>query len=202
MIMNGKARRVGRRLPRLARLLAGRNPLRRTCDRVEGAVLAALSAAFLVAVGGAAVLGAHVYHSQRAGAERLHPATAMLTQDAPPTRGLARAEQAQAQARWPGPGGQERSGVLTSMIAPGISGAAAGTRIPVWLNRYGQPAVPPPGQALMIFAALLAAASAAAGAAAGLLIPYWLCRGALDRRRLASWESAWAATGPRWTSRH
>jgi hypothetical protein len=24
---------------------------------------------------------------------------------------------------------------------------------------------------------------------------------ALDKRRLAAWESAWTATGPRWTSR-
>ena len=31
---------------------------------------------------------------------------------------------------------------------------------------------------------------------------YRLCRGALDRRRLAWWGQAWAATGPRWTSYH
>jgi hypothetical protein len=53
----------------------------------------------------------------------------------------------------------------------------------------------------MIFNALLAAVAAAAAAAAGLLCPYGLCRLALDRRRLAAWESAWALTGPRWTSR-
>jgi hypothetical protein len=92
--------------------------------------------------------------------------------------------------------------VLTSVTAPGISSAAVGARIPVWLNRQGQPAVPPVGQALMIFDALLAAAAAAAGAAAGPLTIYRLCSLALARRRLAAWESAWTLTGPRWTSRH
>jgi hypothetical protein len=53
----------------------------------------------------------------------------------------------------------------------------------------------------MIFNAVLAAVSAAVGAAVVLLISYGLCRFVLDRRRLAAWESAWAMTGPRWTSR-
>lgn len=115
---------------------------------------------------------------------------------------LARGQQRQARARWSIPGGQERSGVLTSVTAPGIASAGMGARVPVWLNRHGQPAVPPPGQALLIFDAVLLAAAAAAGAAAGLLTIYGLCRLALDRRRLAAWESAWTLTGPRWTSRH
>ena len=138
MIMSGKASR----LPRLVRLVAGRNQLQRSYDKIEGAVLVALA------------------------------------------------------------GGQERSGELTSVTAPGIASAGMGARVPVWLNRHGQPAVPPPGQALLIFDAVLLAAAAAAGAAAGLLTIYGLCRLALDRRRLAAWESAWTLTGPRWTSRH
>lgn len=196
--MSGKARWAGRRLPRLARLLAGRNQLRRSYDRIEGAVLVAMCAAFLVAVAGASGLGVHLYHSQRAGAARLQPAAALLTQDGPPVSGLVRA--GQAQARWKAPGGQERSGVLTIVTAPAISGASVGSRIRVWLNRYGQVVVPPPGQGFLILEALLTAIAAAAGAAAGLLVSYKLSRLALDRRRLAAWESAWALTGPRWTA--
>ena len=49
--------------------------------------------------------------------------------------------------------------------------------------------------------ALATAVIIVAGAAAGLLICYGLCRVVLDKRRLDAWESAWAATGPRWTSR-
>jgi hypothetical protein len=198
--MSGRAPGLIRRIQRLARLLAGRNPLRRPYDRIEGAILLGLSAIFLAAMTGASVFGAHIYQSQRAGAAQLRPAAAILTQDGPPDTNVA--PTGRALARWPAPDGRERSGVLTALIAPGISGAAAGTRVPVWLNRLGQPATPPPGQALMIVDALLTAAVATAAAAAVLLIAYQLCRLALDRRRLAAWESAWALTGPRWTSRH
>jgi hypothetical protein len=34
-----------------------------------------------------------------------------------------------------------------------------------------------------------------------LLLAYALCRAALNRRRLAAWESAWNRTGPTWTTR-
>ncbi len=54
MIMNVKARGATRRVSGLVRLLAGRNALRRPVDRIEGAVLAALSAALAVA-GGAGI---------------------------------------------------------------------------------------------------------------------------------------------------
>jgi hypothetical protein len=199
MIMTGTAHGTARRLSGLARLLAGRNQLRRSYDRIEGAVLVALSTMFLVAVAGASILGGHIYHSQRTDAARLHVSVATLTQPGPAVTGLVRP--GQAQARWLAAGGRERPGVLTSLTAPDISGAPAGTRVRVWLNRYGRPALPPPGQALMIFNALLAAGSAVAGAAVALLISYGLCRLMLDRRRLAAWESAWAMTGPRWTSR-
>jgi hypothetical protein len=57
------------------------------------------------------------------------------------------------------------------------------------------------GQVFMIAVALITAVITAAGAAAGLLICYGLCRVALDQRGLAARESAWASTGPRWTSR-
>ena len=72
--MNVEARGVTRRMSRLVRWLAGRNALRRPVDRIEGAVLVALSAVFLAAVAMAFVLGAHVYHSQRAASASLHPA--------------------------------------------------------------------------------------------------------------------------------
>jgi hypothetical protein len=191
MIMNGKTRR----LPRLVRLVVGRNQLRRPYDRVEGAVLVALAAAFLAAVVGASILGAHLYQSHLASAARLRHVAGVLRQQGPAVNNLAPV--GQARVRWPIPGGQERSGVLTSVIAPGISSAAVGARVSVWLNRQGQPAVPPPGQALMIFGAVVLAAAAAVGAAAGLLTIYGFCRLALDWRRLAAWDSAWTLTGPR-----
>lgn len=185
-------------MSRLGRWLAGRNVLRRPVDRIEGAVLVAFSAAFLVAVAVASILGTHTYQSQRAASVGLRPAAAVLI-EVGPFHGVAYA--AQAEARWSDPGGGEQSGVLTSVMAPGIIGAAAGTRITVWLDRSGQPVAPPGGQVAMIINALALAAAVVGGAGVALLISYALCRLVLDRRRLAAWESAWSLTGPRWTTR-
>jgi hypothetical protein len=184
------------RMSRLARMLAGRNPLRRRIDRFEGAVLVALTAVFAVAVAVAAIVGVHTYQSQQAAA-RVHPAVAVLTQSGPPAGSFPRV--GQAQARWASPGG-ERSGVLTTVTVPAISGAAAGTRVAVWLNPSGQPVAPPAGPAVMIIYALITGAAVTGVAGVALLIAYALARYVLDRRRLAGWEIAWAKTGPSWTT--
>jgi len=197
--MNVKARGATRRMSRLVRWLAGRNALRRPVDRIEGAALVALSAGFLVAVAVASILGTHTYQSQRAASAGLHPAMAVLIQAGPFYASLA--HPGKAEARWSNLGGGEQSGVLTTMTTPGITGAAAGTRVPVWLDRSGQPAASPGGQVAMIVNALTVGSAVAGGAGVALLISYALCRLALDRRRLAAWESAWSLTGPRWTTR-
>lgn len=198
--MSGQASGLLRPIQRAARLLAGRNPLRRPHDRIEGATILVLTVAFLATMAWASFLGARLYQSQLAGAAQLRPATAILTQGGPrPEIRLVPA--GQVLARWPAPGGGEKSGLLEAVTAPGISGAAAGARVLVWLNRLGQPAAPPLGRASMMANAVLMALAAGVGIAAGLLIPYRLSRLVLDRRRLAAWESAWALTGPRWTSR-
>ena len=198
--MSATTRGLTHPVHRLARLLAGRNPLRRPHDRIEGATIVVLTAAFLATLAWASLLGARLYQSQLAAAAGLRPVTAILTQDGP-RPGIRLVPTGQVLAHWPGPGGREKSGVLEAVTAPGISGAVAGARVLIWLNRGGQPVAPPPGRPLMMVGAILMALAVAAVIAAGLLIPYRLCRLVLDRRRLAAWESAWALTGPRWTSR-
>ena len=200
MIMNVRARGAPRRMSRLVRWLAGRNALRRPVDRIEGAVLVAFSTAFLVAIVVASILGAHTYQSQRAASVGLRPVVAVLIQ-AGPFYGSP-AQLGQAEARWRDPRDGEQSGVLTTATTPSIIGATAGARVPVWLDRAGQPVAPPGGQVTMIVNALAVGAAVAGGAGMVLLISYALCRLALDRRRLAAWESAWSLTGPRWTTRH
>jgi len=184
---------------RLARLLTGRNALIRPIDRIEGAVLVAFYAVFGVAVVIACIFGTHTYQVQRAATAGVRPAAAVLLQDGPSADSLGRV--GQAEARWFVPGSGEQSGVLTTATAPDIAGAAAGARISVWLNRSGQPTGPPADQTVIIIYALVAAAMVAALAGMALLVAYALCRVALDRRRLAAWESAWNRTGPRWTTR-
>jgi len=197
---SGPARARPRRISRLVRWLAGRNTLRRPVDRIEGTVLVALAAAFLVAMAVASVLGVHTYQSQRAASAGLHPVVAVLSQAGPLSYGSL-AQRGQAEARWRDPWGSEQAGVLTTATAPEILGAAAGARIPVWLDRSGQPVAPPGGQVAMIINALAASAQVAGAAGVTLLVCYGLCRLVLDRRRLAAWESAWSLTGPRWTTR-
>ena len=198
--MSAQARGLMHPIPRLARLLAGRNPLRRPHDRIEGAIIVVLTVGFLATLAWASFLGARLYQSQLAVAAQLRPATAILTQDGPRPE-IRLVPTGQVLAHWPSPGGREKSGVLEAVTTPAISGALAGARVLVWLNRLGQPVAPPLGRASMMVSAVLMALTVAAGIAAGLLIPYRLCRLVLDRRRLAAWESAWASTGPRWSRR-
>ncbi len=199
MVMSVKAPGAICRMSRLVRWLARRNALRRPVDRIEGALLVVLATAFLMAMAVASILAVHTYQSQRAASAGLRAAPAVLIQAGPPSGSVANF--GQVEARWRDPGGGEKSGVLTIVTAPGIAGSAAGTRIPVWLDRSGQPVAPPVGQVAMVINALAGGTAATGGAAVALLICYALCRLALDRRRLAAWESAWSLTGPRWTTR-
>ena len=197
--MPRQARTAERAMRRWARMLMGRNELRRSCDRVEGAVVLLLLAAFLAVVGGAFVLGAHIYARQRAEAARLHPGLAVLTHSGPYNTGLNAA--GEASARWHAPDGQPRSGMLTTVNTPGIWDAAAGQRVQVWLTTAGAPVPAPPGTPEVTFTAIVIGFSATCGAGTVLLGGYGLTRLLLDRRRMAAWESAWELTGPRWTPR-
>src|SRR6266702_878353 len=79
--MRGPARRTGRPLPRLRRLLFGRNELRRPSDRIERAIVVSLAAAFLTALVAAAFFAGHFYQSQRAA--RFRPAVAVPSRPGP-----------------------------------------------------------------------------------------------------------------------
>jgi hypothetical protein len=195
--MRVSARRAGHPLRRLGRLLLGRNELRRPADRVETAVVLVLAAAFLTAAAVAASFAGHLYWSEHVVAARLRPTAAVLSQPGP----QAVTSAPEARARWRLPNGTQRSGTLTTVTAPAIYGAPAGASVQIWLDRSGQPAAPPPSPIGMVLTALLAGVTVTAGAAVVLILCYHLCRMVLDRHRLARWESAWAATGPRWTSR-
>jgi hypothetical protein len=201
--MNGKVRRADGRLARPARLIFGRNELRRPCDRIESAILLAVSAAFLAVLALSVLLAGHIYNSQRAAAARLRPTVAILSEPGPVVANpFNPTAQVQAQATWRLADGARRSGLLTDSTAPAIDAAEAGSTVPVWLNRAGDPQPPPPAQDEIVANALAAGTVLSTGAGALLAFCYWLSRRALDRHRLARWEQAWAATGPRWTSRH
>lgn len=180
--MNTKSTGIPR--PRLTRLLLGRNELRRSCDRIEGAVLVALSLAFLTAIVAAALLAGAFYQSQGRTAASLRPAAAVVPRPGPV---VGNADVLYRGAIWRLADGAERSGLLASAVAPER------------LNTSGSPA-PPPGRSDNAAGVVLGTTFLLAGVAALLNCCYVLCRIALDRHRLARWDEAWAVTGPRWTS--
>ena len=184
---------------RLARLLIGRNRLRRPSDRLEGFIVILLAATFLAAVAAAPYFGERLYQSQHADAARLHPATAVLAQSGPSENYMI--SEGEAAARWRAGDGRWQKGILTTATAPGISGASPGARVRVWLNAAGQPQDPPVGAAQSMFASVVLGIGAVFGAAIVLFICYWAGRVALDRRRLTKWAYEWSLTGPRWTTR-
>ena len=186
---------------RMLRMFLRRNELRRSSDRVEGVVVAVLMVAFVVAVVVAGLLAAHVYRSEQSTAASLRPTVAVLSWPGAVTE-TPILHQATAMATWQLSDGAARSGLLTTDVVPGIYGQRAGATVQLWLGRSGVPAPPPQGAAGMAVGATMAGLAVVVAAATVLTFCYRLCQRGLDRRRLANWSSAWAVTGPRWTSRH
>ena len=185
---------------RMFRMFLRRNELRRSSDRIEGIIVAALLAAFAAAVVVAALLADHVYQSEQATAASLRPSVAVLSWPGSVTE-TPILHAATATATWRLSDGTARTGLLTTDVVPGIYGQPAGAVVQLWLGRSGDPAPPPQGAAGMAVGATMAGLGVIVGAAAVLGFCYRLCQRGLDRRRLADWSSAWAVTGPRWTSR-
>jgi hypothetical protein len=181
-------------------MFVGRNELRRSTDRIEGAVVAVLLTAFAFAVVVAVFLAAHVYRSEQATAASLRPSVAVISWPGAITETPVLHE-ARAMATWRLNDGTPHSGLLTTAVAPGIYGEPAGASVQVWLDPSGVPQQPPQGGGGMLIGATMAGLAVIVAAATLLVFCYRLCQRGLDRRRIANWSSDWAVTGPRWSSR-
>jgi uncharacterized membrane protein YraQ (UPF0718 family) len=184
----------------MLRMFVRRNELRRSSDRIEGVVVALLMGAFVAAVITAVLVGAHVYRSEQTTAASLRPTVAVLSSPGAVAE-TPILHEATAMATWRTSDGAARTGLLTTDVAPGIYGEPAGAAVQLWLGRSGDPAAPPQGAAGMAVGAVMAGLAVVVVAATVLTFCYRLCQRGLDRRRIANWSSAWAITGPRWTSR-
>jgi hypothetical protein len=188
------------RLARLARSLRpDRNPLRRATDRAEAALMVGLVAVFLAGAPIAAIMAWHLTSAAGLRSEQAarHRVRAVLLRDVPgpvsmpygivtlPTLAL-----------WTAPDGSSRTGLVNAR-----SGARAGTAVMIWTSESGRPLGPPLPHGRVTAQAALAAFSAPVALGLVLLIAGMLAVGALNRRRLAAWESDWRVTAPKWTSR-
>jgi len=187
----------------LGRLVRGRrldrNALRRGSDRAETAMLGVLLAAFLAGAPFAAHLaGSWTYAAATKEAQAqqaaLRQVPATLLQAAGPWS--VSEGGAEAQARWKAPDGQTRTGQIFV-----TSGAPAGSTVMVWVDQAGHLTDSPLQHIQVTGRANMARGLAVAGLAVTLIALGWAARWALDRRRLAAWDTEWLATEPRWSSR-
>jgi hypothetical protein len=188
---------------RLVRALAlDGNPLRRASDRAEAWIRVGLLAVFLAAGPQTAVAAGHWAYpgtAARTSAEaaHVHPVRAVLVEPAAVADGpavLGGGGQVWVRARWKSAGAPARTG---EVLAP--RGSPAGSVVTVWLDAAGRVTSPPPQPdrlgddvALPVIMALVIEALA-------LLAVLRLIKWFLNWRRLAAWEAAWSAIGPRWT---
>jgi hypothetical protein len=186
---------------RLARLFLRRNELRRPSERIEAAVVAGLLAAFVAAIIAGAFFADHVYHSEQAAAAGLRPTVAVISPSSQPAEIPLLNQPAGVRATWRLSDGKQRSGLLTSSVAPGIYRQPPRASVRIWLSRSGVPEPAPPSLDGMIVGAAMSGLVLVVAAAAVLACGYLLCLRGLHRRRLANWSSAWAVTGPQWTHR-
>jgi hypothetical protein len=178
-----------RRWWRLVR--AGRNKLARRTDRVEAGVLVAAVIWCLTAVPVSVAIGSMVYAHELPVAlgqmsERRQATAVTLADSAPVAAGLAITAPQQVPGRWRGPDGADRTGNV-----PVEPGSAAGTVVPIWVDRAGGvtsgPMTPADADAAAWGSGFLVF-SGAFTAAAGLV---WFARRLLDRRRARQWDREW-----------
>ena len=133
-------------------------------------------------------------HAQQA-AE--HQVTAVLLQQAPPTRipdPYTSVQMTTALARWQPPGQLPRSGQV-----PAPAGAGPGSTVSVWLDASGAVTSPPPDHRMIAAAVVIAAVWTCLITSLLVLGSSGLARRVLDRQRLRAWDAEWRATGPRWS---
>jgi hypothetical protein len=192
------------RVTRLGRFVRGRrpdrNPLRRASDRAETAVLALLVITFLAAApfaaqasgGWAHAMARHAQVTEQASWRQV-PARVLSVSSG----GSEYADPAaEAQARWTAPDGKVISGEI-----PVPFDTVAGATVQEWVTSDGQLTDAPMQDSQVSGSTYFAAVFGVITLATLLIISGMLARRALDKRRMAAWDTEWRATGPRWTTR-
>ena len=198
-----RTRPSGTRRQRCARWLGlEHNPLRRPADRIEAwlrllALAVALTAVPLMAIGIGLFANQVMAHRAQAQQRSDRVVSAVLIQRAPidASDPYIAAPLVWAKARWTAPDGAARSG---DILAP--AGTPAGRTVRIWVNRAGVNVDPPVGHQDVMTGSIMIGVSSGLTLILLLMGLQALARRALDRQRLAAWDSEWRATGPLWTN--
>jgi hypothetical protein len=181
----------------------GRNPLRRTTDRVEAWLTLVLVVAMLVIAPWAGSRAAHAAYRDTVRmaawqAQHRFQVEAVVLQDVrqgPTGDEQPPQENVPAIGQWTG-----RDGVVHTGTVYADNGTRAGTTIGIWIDDRGVVSGPPgrrDPRADATVAALLTVCGVAAGCAGLRRIIRWV----LDRRRMRAWQLEWMVTGPGWSRR-
>jgi len=184
---------------RLARWLGlDKNPLRRTCDRVEAAVRLAALVGFVVALVFGVALSFRTYangvRTEAAQTRARHLTSATLQENVTlPKISAAGATTGHAQAMWKGRDGSVWQGDIE---APPNS--HAGQVVKIWIDDRGQVADPPQDRETTVVAALTVGTGLPLFAAVGLGLTVLTTRVINVRRARRAWEAQWTVVEPTW----
>ncbi len=123
--------------------------------------------------------------------------TALLTADAPPLTytagGVPMLTSTPVAARWLATDGTVRTGAVASP-----AGSRSGARLPIWLNRSGEPVDPPLTSPAAVGGGLLLGIGALLAWGLLLAVVSWLTNLVLNRGRRREWDRAWSRVAPLW----
>lgn len=184
------------------RMGRGRNPLRRRADAIDAWLGPVTVLVFLLLCPLVIAVTGTLVRTDDAAIERAQsswrPVQAVVLESAPgatqPDFG-ASAWQTPTPAYWTY-NGQPRDG-----YAPAPAGARPGSALTVWLDKAGHVEDAPltkAGSSERVVEAILSVLAILGTLLCTLML---LVRHILDRRRLASWETAWLSVGPTWSRR-
>ena len=178
------------------------NPMARSSDRAEAALITLLVAIWVIclpiAAAGASKLWANIAGADRSQqqtysttAELLAPTEfQQLSVDGTPLGGTS-----SVQARWSGTNGVEETGPIQA-----TNGLAAGTRVQIWLNHDGEITTAPVSNTTAVAQAVIVATVVWVGVGFLLIAIFLAVRRSLNKSRFAAWEAEWRQVGPQWTT--
>jgi hypothetical protein len=178
------------------------NQLRRRSDVIEAWILPGAIALFLALSPLLAVAASAWVHDEYVAAQQAerswHRVTAVLLQAVPGP--LMSNNGANSWVTWT-PARWTENGRTHVGQVPADAGSSAGGTVSVWLDSAGNVQAPPLTPRQVGDRVVLAAVIVISSLAGFLTVLALIGRRVLDRRRLASWGTAWLSVGPQWSRR-